>query len=76
MNDNLLKRGLRLEYMTLGWNVVGTAVVVVAAVMAGSVAVLAEKLIHRSLYRAFLTLYVQVELSSALNSFYATPNFS
>jgi divalent metal cation (Fe/Co/Zn/Cd) transporter len=38
LNDNLLKRGLRLEYLTLGWNVVGTAVVMVAAVIAGSVA--------------------------------------
>lgn len=34
----LLARGLRLEYVTLGWNVVGAAVVIVAAVAAGSVA--------------------------------------
>jgi divalent metal cation (Fe/Co/Zn/Cd) transporter len=38
MTEPLLKRGLRLEYMTLGWNLVGTVVVVVAAVAARSVA--------------------------------------
>ncbi len=32
------RRGLRLEYATLGWNVVGTVVVVVAALAARSVA--------------------------------------
>ncbi len=35
---NLLRRGLRLEYLTLGWNVVGTVVVIAAAVVAHSVA--------------------------------------
>jgi divalent metal cation (Fe/Co/Zn/Cd) transporter len=34
----LLKRGLLLEYLTLGWNVVGTVIVVAAAVAAHSVA--------------------------------------
>jgi hypothetical protein len=34
----LLRRGLLLEYATLGWNVVGTVVVVAAAFHAGSVA--------------------------------------
>jgi hypothetical protein len=34
----LLRRGLRLEYATLGWNVVGSAVVIAAAVTARSVA--------------------------------------
>jgi divalent metal cation (Fe/Co/Zn/Cd) transporter len=34
----LLRRGLRLEYATLGWNVVGSAIVLVAAVVAHSVA--------------------------------------
>src|SRR5258708_31291120 len=34
----LLKRGLLLEYLTLGWNVVGTVVVVAAALAAHSVA--------------------------------------
>jgi divalent metal cation (Fe/Co/Zn/Cd) transporter len=34
----LLRRGLRLEYVTLGWNVVGVVVLAIAAVRAGSVA--------------------------------------
>lgn len=34
----LLKRGLYLEYLTLGWNVVGAAFIIVAAVKARSVA--------------------------------------
>jgi divalent metal cation (Fe/Co/Zn/Cd) transporter len=34
----LLRRGLLLEYTTLGWNVVGTVIVVAAAVQARSVA--------------------------------------
>ena len=38
VNDVLLRRGLRLEYLTLAWNVVGTMVVIGAAVNAGSVA--------------------------------------
>lgn len=33
-----LRRGLLLEYITLGWNVVGTVIVIVAAVAAHSVA--------------------------------------
>ena len=36
--QTLLRRGLILEYITLGWNVVGTAVVIFAAVAAHSVA--------------------------------------
>jgi divalent metal cation (Fe/Co/Zn/Cd) transporter len=36
--DELLRRGLLLEYATLGWNVVGTVVVVAAAIKARSVA--------------------------------------
>ena len=35
---SLVRRGLRLEYATLGWNVVGSAVVLAAAVLARSVA--------------------------------------
>ena len=35
---SLLRRGLRLEYATLGWNVVGCAVLAAAAIGAGSVA--------------------------------------
>jgi divalent metal cation (Fe/Co/Zn/Cd) transporter len=34
----LLRRGLRLEYATLGWNVVGVGIVIAAAVAARSVA--------------------------------------
>ena len=34
----LLRRGLRLEYATCGWNIVGAAVILVAAYRAGSVA--------------------------------------
>ena len=34
----LLRRGLRLTYLTLAWNVVGTVVVAIAAVQARSVA--------------------------------------
>ena len=34
----LLRRGLRLEYATLGWNVVGVVITVIAAVAAHSVA--------------------------------------
>jgi divalent metal cation (Fe/Co/Zn/Cd) transporter len=36
--SGLRRRGLRLEYATLGWNVVGSAVVLAAAVSARSVA--------------------------------------
>ena len=34
----LIRRGLRLEYATLGWNVVGSVIVITAALAAGSVA--------------------------------------
>lgn len=34
----LLRRGILLEYITLAWNVVGTAIVMAAAVQAGSAA--------------------------------------
>ncbi len=37
-DDRLLRRGLLLEYITLVWNVVGTAVVIAAAIPAISVA--------------------------------------
>jgi hypothetical protein len=33
-----LRRGLQLEYITLGWNLIGTVVVVGAAITAHSVA--------------------------------------
>ena len=38
MDDVLRRRGLRLEYTTMGWNVVGTVVVALAAIAARSVA--------------------------------------
>ena len=38
MNNQLLQRGLYLEYVTLGWNIVGTVIVIAAAISAGSVA--------------------------------------
>src|SRR5262249_34092322 len=38
MNSNLLVRGLYLEYATLGWNVIGTAIVLIAAFATGSIA--------------------------------------
>lgn len=38
MRDTLLRRGLRLEYATLGWNVVGVAVLALAAIQSGSAA--------------------------------------
>lgn len=36
--ETLLRRGLALEYATLSWNVVGTVVVITAALSASSVA--------------------------------------
>lgn len=38
MQSSLLRRGLVLEYLTLGWNVVGVVLVIVAAYAAHSVA--------------------------------------
>lgn len=38
METVLLRRGLRLEYATLGWNVVGVGIVITAAIAAHSVA--------------------------------------
>ncbi len=37
-NEILLRRGLLLEYLTLGWNIVGAIVILTAAMAAGSVA--------------------------------------
>src|SRR6266513_3704689 len=37
-SDDLLRRGLRIEYTTLAWNVVGTVVIVAAAIKARSAA--------------------------------------
>jgi divalent metal cation (Fe/Co/Zn/Cd) transporter len=38
VRDTLTRRGLHLEYATLGWNVIGVPVLVVAAVRSGSAA--------------------------------------
>ncbi len=37
--DSLLRQGLRLEYFTLAWNVVGVAITAIAAVKAHSIAI-------------------------------------
>jgi divalent metal cation (Fe/Co/Zn/Cd) transporter len=62
-NASLLRRGLHLEYITLGWNVVGTVVVVAAAVMARSVALAGFGL--DSLIEIFASLVVVWQLSGA-----------
>jgi divalent metal cation (Fe/Co/Zn/Cd) transporter len=38
MSDTLTRRGLRLEYTTLGWNVVGVPILVLAAIQSDSAA--------------------------------------
>ncbi len=38
LESGLLRRGLRLEYATLGWNIVGVGIVIAAAIAARSVA--------------------------------------
>jgi len=38
VTNKLLKRGLRLEYLTLGWNVVGSIIVILSGLQANSVA--------------------------------------
>ncbi len=43
-NTLLIKRGLLLEYLTLGWNVVGVILVILAAYAARSVALAGGKL--------------------------------
>lgn len=40
-HPRLLRRGLMLEYATLGWNVIGVVVLVITAIAAGSVALAA-----------------------------------
>lgn len=58
----LLRRGLLLEYLTLGWNVVGTVVVVVAALAARSVALAGFGL--DSLIEIFASVIVVWQLTS------------
>ena len=59
----LLLRGLRLEYVTLGWNVIGVVVVGVAAVTARSVALAGFGL--DSLIEIFASVVVVWELTGA-----------
>lgn len=40
LRDRALRRGLRLEYLTVGWNIVEGAIAITAAVAVGSVALL------------------------------------
>ncbi len=63
LNNSLLQRGLRLEYMTLGWNVIGTAVVIIAAVLARSVALAGFGI--DSLIEIFASLIVVWQLKGA-----------
>lgn len=62
-SDALLRTGLRLEYATLGWNVVGTVVVVVAALAARSVALAGFGL--DSLIEIFASVVVVWQLTGA-----------
>src|SRR5256886_1106272 len=59
----LIGRGLLLEYMTLGWNVVGTVIVVAAAVAARSVALAGFGL--DSLIEIFASVIVVWQLTGA-----------
>jgi divalent metal cation (Fe/Co/Zn/Cd) transporter len=59
----LLRRGLLLEYTTLGWNVVGTAIVVAAAISAGSIALAGFGI--DSLIEIFASLVVVWQLTGA-----------
>ena len=59
----LYRRGLLLEYLTLGWNVVGTVVVVAAAVATGSVALTGFGL--DSLIEIFASVVVVWQLTGA-----------
>jgi divalent metal cation (Fe/Co/Zn/Cd) transporter len=59
----LLRRGLRLEYATLGWNVVGTIIVVAAALAASSVALAGFGL--DSLIEIFASVVVVWQLTGA-----------
>jgi divalent metal cation (Fe/Co/Zn/Cd) transporter len=60
-NLNLLRRGLRLEYVTLGWNVVGVVLLAFAAVAARSVALAGFGL--DSLIEIFASMVVVWELA-------------
>jgi hypothetical protein len=59
----LLSRGLRLEYATLAWNVVGVGILVVAALQARSIALAGFGL--DSLIEIFASLVVVWQLTGA-----------
>lgn len=59
----LLRRGLLLEYATLGWNIVGTVIVVLAAITTGSVALAGFGL--DSLIEIFASIVVVWQLTGA-----------
>ncbi|BAS16413.1 conserved hypothetical protein [Arthrobacter sp. Hiyo8] len=59
----LLRRGLRLEYATLGWNVVGLGVLAAAAIQAGSPALAGFGL--DSLIEIFASIVVVWQLKGA-----------
>ncbi len=63
MEDRLLRRGLRLEYATLAWNVAGTVIVVAAAWRARSVALAGFGL--DSLIEIFASVVVVWQLTDA-----------
>src|SRR6266542_2112266 len=60
MQSKLLARGLRLEFITLGWNVVGVVIIMMAALAARSVALAGFGL--DSLIEIFASLVVVWEL--------------
>jgi divalent metal cation (Fe/Co/Zn/Cd) transporter len=63
MQARLLQRGLVLEYTTLGWNVIGTAIVVAAAIAAHSIALAGFGI--DSLIEIFASLVVVWQLKGA-----------
>jgi divalent metal cation (Fe/Co/Zn/Cd) transporter len=63
VDARLLRRGLLLEYTTLGWNVIGTVIVAAAAIAAGSVALAGFGL--DSLIEIFASVVVVWQLTGA-----------
>ena len=63
VTQRLYRRGLLLEYLTLGWNVVGTVVVIAAAIATGSVALAGFGL--DSLIEIFASVVVVWQLTGA-----------
>jgi divalent metal cation (Fe/Co/Zn/Cd) transporter len=63
MRRSLIRRGLLLEFITLGWNVVGSVIVVIAAIVAHSVALAGFGL--DSLIEIFASVIVVWELTGS-----------